>query len=416
VHVLDPLHGLTVPAFVAAANPIQEPFATLASWRHARAIAERPPLCQGDGMSRRETEQILLAIRHAQALGQPAALATVVRVHGSAYRREGARILIRADGTHECLLSGGCLEPAVAATAARVIATGASELVTYDLAEDSVWGLGIGCSGAVDIYIEPIEHDEFSRAWLDVEERGQSAVRVTPLSGASGQLLVLGDGGTMGELTTPLDAVERIARELLDAPRPHSTAVRIGDVDLFFAVCAPPPRLVIFGAGHDAVPLARGAWELGYDVTVIDVRDAFLSADRFPGATLVSDFSRLAQLVPLGPQASVVIMNHHLERDREAVRIALASDARFVGVLGPRSRLQKLVAALAAAGDPVDAAALARVRSPIGLALGAETPEEIAVSILGELIAVDRGFDGGFLTGRETGLHRPAEIRATASS
>src|SRR6476660_1176980 len=111
-------------------------------------------------MNRRETEQLLPAIRAAQAAGEPVALATVVRVTGSAYRRQGTQMLVRRDGTYECSLSGGCLEPAVAEAAVQVMTTGERALVTYDLAEDSLWGLGIGCIGAVDVLIESLADDE----------------------------------------------------------------------------------------------------------------------------------------------------------------------------------------------------------------------------------------------------------------
>jgi xanthine dehydrogenase accessory factor len=365
-------------------------------------------------MSRRETERILDAIRDVRARGQRAALATVVRVRGSAYRREGAQILVREDGTHECLLSGGCLEPAVADAAARVIETGAPALVAYDLEDDSVWGLGIGCTGAVDIYIERLDEDDpVTRAWLDVLARAEAGVLVTPLAGASGRLLVRAGGRETGALTPAIPGVREAARERLRARFPQSGCEPVGGVDLFFAVSARPPELVIFGAGHDAVPLARGGWDLGFAVTVVDVREAFLTGERFPGmtTTLVRP-GRFAEAVALGPRSFAVIMNHHLERDRESLQVALASEAAYVGVLGPRSRLNKLVAA----GAAPDAAALGRVRNPVGLALGAETPEEIAVSILGEILAVERGFDGGFLSGRETSLHRPADSRAIARS
>ena len=138
------------------------------------------------GVDRRETERLLEVIRQARAAGEPAALATVVRVKGSAYRREGTRMFVRQDGTYECSLSGGCLEPTVAEAAARVIATGEPVIVSYDLADDSVWGLGIGCSGAVDIRIERLEDDAITRAWLTILERGDAAVLVTPLSGVVG--------------------------------------------------------------------------------------------------------------------------------------------------------------------------------------------------------------------------------------
>lgn len=368
-------------------------------------------------MNRRETERILDAIRAARRAGTRAALATVVRVRGSAYRREGARILIREDGSYECLLSGGCLEPAVAAAAARVIETGEADLAQYDLEEDSVWSLGIGCSGAVDILIEPVDDDAVTAAWLGVLERGEAGVLVKSLAGP-GRLLV-GTGDSQGTLGTPaLDtAAAEVARGRLAGPNPQSGPGRVGDVELFFEVAAPPPELVLFGAGSDAQPLSRLAWELGFSVVVVDVREAFLTADRFAHATLVcAHHSEFPGRVRLGPGTSVVVMNHHLERDRECLRFALDSEARVIAALGPRSRFRRLLGALAADGYVPGEAAVARVRSPAGLALGAETPEEVALSIVAELLALERGFDGGFLNGRDESLHRPASQRADARS
>src|SRR5262249_51785484 len=126
-------------------------------------------------MDRRETERLLAAIRDVRALGEPAAVAPGGRVKGSAHRRESARVLIRQNGTYECALSGGCLEPAVADAATRVIATGEPIVVSYDLADDSVWGLGVGCSGMVDIRIERVEDDPISHRWLAILERGDTA-------------------------------------------------------------------------------------------------------------------------------------------------------------------------------------------------------------------------------------------------
>lgn len=367
-------------------------------------------------MNRRETEQILEAIHSLRARGQRAALATVVRVRGSAYRREGARILVREDGSYECLLSGGCLEPAVAEAAARVIATGTPSLTQYDLEEDSVWSLGIGCSGAVDILIERLEDDPITRAWLDVLDKADTAVLIKPLTGSGGGLLVREHDvlGSLGDPSLDGEAASR-ARARLDVSFPRAAAERIGSAELFFDVSVRPPRLVMFGAGYDAVPLARQAWELGFEVSVVDVRDAFLSAERFPHATLIAaDFTAFDSSVRLDERTFVVVMNHHLERDRECLRFALGRSAPYIGMLGPRSRFHRLMKVLKEGGLAPDAAALSRVRSPVGLALGAETPEEIAVSILAEILALLRGFDGGFLHGRETSLHRSAESSVLA--
>jgi xanthine/CO dehydrogenase XdhC/CoxF family maturation factor len=369
-------------------------------------------------VDRRETERLLEVIRQARAAGEPVALATVVRVKGSAYRREGTRMLVRQDGTYECSLSGGCLEPAVAEAAARVIDTGAPVVVSYDLADDSLWGLGIGCSGAVDIRIERLEDDALTRAWLTILERAGAAVLVTPLAGVAGRVLVDDAGIVAGGLSDP--AVEREtvarARARLRAAYPASGPEPIGGAEVFYDVAIPPPDLVIFGAGHDAPPVANLAWTLGFAVTVVDPREAFLAADRFPGAALVcAHFSQFPERVTVRAGAFLLVMNHHLERDRESLRFGLESDAAFIGVLGPRARYDRLLAGLAGQGDAPAAAKAARVRSPLGLALGAETPAEVAVSILGEILAVRRGFEGGFLSGSVRSLHRADDSRLIAS-
>jgi xanthine/CO dehydrogenase XdhC/CoxF family maturation factor len=361
-------------------------------------------------MHRRETERLLDAIRQAQAAREPVAVATVVRVLGSAYRREGTRMLVRRNGTYECALSGGCLEPSVAEAALHVIETGTPRLVRYDLADDSLWGLGMGCSGAVDIRIERLEDDQITRAWLTLLETGTAVVLVTALSGASGRLLVRATGEIAGSLDD--SAIERAAAARagarLSAPFPRSGSEPIGSCEVFFDIDTPPPDLVIFGAGPDTVPLAQQAWMLGFAVTIVDVRTAYLTADRFPAATRVAaHFSQFADKVRLPPGGIALVMNHHVERDRESLRFALESRAAYIGVLGPRSRYQKLLTDLAAQGCVPSASSLSRVRSPVGLSLGAETPEEIAVSILGEILAIRRGFEGGFLSGSVRSLHRP---------
>ena len=370
-------------------------------------------------MDRRETERLLEAIRQARAAGEPAALATVVRVKGSAYRREGTRMFVRQDRSFECALSGGCLEPDVAEAAARVIATGDPITMNYDLADDSAWGLGIGCSGAVDIRIERIEDDAMTREWLSILERGETAVLVTPLAGAAGRMIVRAAGERIGSLSKPeleREAASR-ARARLDAPYPASAAEPVGDAEIFFEVATPPPQLIMFGAGHDAPPVAQLAWDVGFSVTIVDSREAFLTADRFPAAELVSaHFSQFAERVHPSAGSFLLIMNHHVERDRESLRFALESEAGYIGVLGPRSRYERLLAALAAGGFTAPASRLAIVRSPVGLALGAETPREVAVAIVSEMLATRRGFEGGFLSGSVASLHRPDDQRALATS
>jgi len=297
-------------------------------------------------VDRRETERLVAAIRSARNAGETIALATVVRVRGSAYRREGTRMLIRADGSYECALSGGCLEPAVADAAQRVIRSGEPITATYDLAEDSIWGLGIGCMGAVDIRIERLEADQLFEQWLTALDRGEAAVLVTPLVGVEGRLLVRMNGTTVGAITDVVVSREAVlrAQSLLLDPRSQSGSEEIRGAELFFDVSTPAPPLVIFGAGYDTEPLVRQSWALGFAVTVVDVREAFLTPERFPGATLVAaHYTQFPERVHLVPTSFVVIMNHHVERDRESLRFALGSAACYIGVLGPRARYGKLL-------------------------------------------------------------------------
>jgi xanthine dehydrogenase accessory factor len=369
-------------------------------------------------VDRRETERLLEVIRLARAAGEPAALATVVRVKGSAYRREGTRMFVRQDGTYECSLSGGCLEPSVAAAAARVIATGDPAIVSYDLADDSVWGLGIGCSGDVDIRIERLDDDAITCTWLNILERGEAAALVTPLTGVSGRMIVSVGGVIAGGLSDAVVQQEAVARACgrLRAPYAVSGRESIGSAEVFSEIALPPPSLIIFGAGHDAAPVAQLAWTVGFAVTVVDVREAFLVPDRFPGATLTrAHFSQFASHVKPPPGAFMLVMNHHVERDQESLRFSLDSEAAYIGVLGPRSRYDRLLAGLAALGYAPDAAKTSLVRSPVGLSLGAETPQEVAVSILGEILAIRRGFDGGFLVGSVRSLHSPEDRRLLAN-
>ena len=370
-------------------------------------------------MDRRETERLLEVIGQARAAGERAALAMVVRVTGSAYRREGTRMFVRQNGTFECSLSGGCLEPAVAEAAARVIATGTPAIVRYDLADDSIWGLGIGCSGAVDVLIERLEDDAVTREWLTILERAESAALVTSISGVSGRMIVGAGGVIAGGLSDTVVEQQAVERALvqLRAAFPTCAIESINGTEVFLEMALPPPELVIFGAGHDAAPVVRLAWTLGFAMTVVDHREAFLSRDRFPDAALTcAHFSQFGDRVKPRPGAFMLVMNHHVERDRESLRFCLESGAAYIGVLGPRSRYDKLLTGLAAQGYTPDRAKLSRVYSPVGLSLGAETPHEVAVSILGEILALRRGFEGGFLSGSARSIHVPEGRRLLASS
>ena len=365
-------------------------------------------------MDRREAHDILDALGDARRAGRRAALATVVRVHGSAYRREGARMLIREDGALTCMLSGGCLEPEVAEVAFRVLRSGVPALRHYDLAEDVVWGLGLGCGGTVDVYIEPVDGSPLLGRWLEMLARGDRAVLATPLADAGGRIFSPAEGaaqGSTGDATLD-QAIAGAAREIMHATHPRAetrplTSAR-GEVDVFLDVAGPPPELILFGAGHDAIPLAAQAHRLGWAVTIVDARAAFTTPERFPGSRLVvAHPTQFDAQVRVSAHAFVIVMNHHLERDQAALAFALRSGSSWIGVLGPRSRYLKLLDGLASAGVAPTSAQLARVRNPVGLDIGAESPEEVALAIISGLLAERRGFGGGLLDGVTGRIHDP---------
>jgi xanthine dehydrogenase accessory factor len=365
-------------------------------------------------MERVELEEILRGIDQARADGVWAALCTVVRVRGSAYRREGAKMLVLEDGSHVCMLSGGCLEPEVALAAQEVIAGGGSRVVRYDLSEEVVWGLGIGCGGSVDILIEPLQDNPLLEAWLDVLRRGELGVAATVLiSETEFQRVLISADGTLTGVTDPvvMGHTRHVALEMMAGLYPRSETRAIHTLrhtsDVFFDTSSPAPRLVIFGAGHDAVPLNARAAELGWSVTVVDTRVAFLNALRFPGATLVNPGIHFSDHVTLNPRDFCVVMNHHLERDASSLKFCLEMGAAYIGVLGPRARYLDLLERLQNQGFTPTAAQLEAVRNPIGLDIGAESPEEVALSVMAELVAVRRGFSGGLLNGRAGRIHEP---------
>ncbi|AFD24024.1 XdhC family protein [Deinococcus gobiensis] len=359
-------------------------------------------------MNAAETRALQGALREALARGQGAAIATVVGVRGSAYRREGTRMLVLDDGAQVCMLSGGCLEAEVVEVALDVIASGEARVTHYDLSEDATWGLGIGCGGSVDVRIERVDlSDPVTAAWHAALDAGEAAALAVPLGG-QGHVLVRPDGEVVGTLADPEVHAFAVAqaRERLGLREPRAVTVRApGGGALFIDLNAPPPALVIYGAGHDALPLAAQAYALGYEVHVVDPRAAYLTPGRFPGAAL-HDLApeELGTFAPPA-RAQHLVMNHHLDRDRVCLAFALRSGAQYVGVLGPRTRALDLLAALAAEGQTFSAAQLEALRSPVGLQIGAEAPEEVALSILAELMAWRRGYGGGFLNGHAGRIH-----------
>jgi xanthine dehydrogenase accessory factor len=367
-----------------------------------------------------ELLDVLRAIEEGRDRGEPMALATVVGVKGSTYRREGARLLVPAEGRPVGTISGGCLEGEVREIAAEVMRQDRPRLLRFDLTADdeAVWGWGLGCNGVVDVFVEPAARAaEMAGAIRRAIDEQRELVAATVL-GPDGddlpagiepgaRMLVHPDATTEGSLGPPgLDReAVGLALAALDAER--SGTVAASGVRIFLEVLAPPIRLLICGAGHDARPLVRFAAELGWRVEVLDDREAFLKPGRFPGAArfVRTEPADAAAAAGVDGRTHVVVMSHNFLRDRDYLRSFLGSPAPYIGMLGPSARLARLLDALRQEGLEPDPRHLEAVHGPAGLDLGAEGPEEVAWAITGEILALRNGRTGGFLRDREGPIH-----------
>jgi xanthine/CO dehydrogenase XdhC/CoxF family maturation factor len=355
-----------------------------------------------------ETAEVLSQLTAEAEAGRRAAIATVVAIHGSAYRRPGAKLLVREAGGTTGGVSGGCLEADVRERALVALRTGMPRLLHYETGSDDrqPFGLGLGCNGAVDVFVQAATTPSF----LETARRLQRALegdapfaRSTVLEGDSaGDVLLTADGAP----TSP--GARAPARELAlaGAERLHrrETAVHeVGNpsVKVFTEVFVPPPLLLVFGAGDDAVPLARYARDAGFRVTLVDHRPAFLSAAR-----LGEEVRRLelrpedgaAGSLPTGGDVYAVVKTHSLANDREWIRRLMGTEVAYIGVLGPRTRVEDILRQLGAAADD-------RIFGPVGLDLAADGPEQIAVSIVAELLAFRAGRAPDHLRGRRGSIH-----------
>ncbi len=329
----------------------------------------------------KDLRQILDALAASPPGG--AALATLVRVEGSSYRRPGARLLVTADGRRIGSISGGCLEDDVAVHARAVLADGKPRAVTYDTTaeNDLVWGVGLGCHGIVHLLIEPVAS---APAWAGV-------LRENLRRRVATELAVVWRGGDRDPLGT-----------CLAADLPAAAAA-----EAFRQLVRPPTALVVFGAGDDARPLVRMARELGWQVTVADPRPAWATRDRFPEAddVIVVRPEDVPSRIGVDADTVAVVMTHHYRFDVPLVRALLPLPLAYLGLLGPRLRADRILSELAAGGFPVSAAMRARLHAPVGLDLGAEAPEEVALAILAEITAVRAARDARPLRERTTPIH-----------
>lgn len=347
--------------------------------------------------------QILESFARWRGAALPLVLVTVVETEGSTYTKAGHRILLTGTGEYQGLVSGGCLEGDLAEHAREVLAGEAAQLLTYDLRDDGneVFGLGLGCNGLFRVLLQPLLPATGYAPFAAIAEQllgehpATSAVVVTSNDPALpvGATLVSGADGDVGwQLPQPWQA--SLARGCVQRRSARKGEIAIEGVDgraarILYAPLRPLPRLLVLGAGLDAVPLVELASRLGWRVTV---------ADRRPAALARGDLGAAEQLLLMAPQdlargldparyAAAVVMNHHLDSDRACLHALARTTMPYIGLLGPGARRERLLADLgAAAGDLAG-----RLRGPAGLGIGADSPETIALAILAEIHALLAG-------------------------
>jgi xanthine dehydrogenase accessory factor len=371
-----------------------------------------------------ELQRLFLAYDQHRAAQRPCALATVVEVLGSAYRRPGARMLVTEDGELTGAISGGCLEGDARQRARRAIFQGEPALVTYDTRDedDPRHGLGPGCQGVVRILLEPLD---FANPDNPLELLRGFAQHPTPavlatvfetdasgLKAAVGQRILLSETGVVRG--TPLLAapLAEAAHATLTQGQPQilTLATDAGPVRASLEVLTPPLRLVVYGAGNDAQPLVHLAASLGWHITVVDGRPNLATTNRFPEAAEVRIVPvRELETATPDPLAYHVLLSHNYAYDLAALQTLLASPAPYIGLLGPRLKAQRLLDELDTFSTEQVQLLRERLHSPIGLDLGSETPEEIALCIVAEIQAQRSQRQARPLRERAGTVHIPAE-------
>jgi len=329
----------------------------------------------------KELRQIVDILESAPVGG--AALATLVDVSGSSYRRPGARLLCLADGRRAGSISGGCLEDDIVVHARSVLTNGVAGTVTYDTSaeNDLLWGVGLGCHGVVQVLIEKVDGRP---AWVRALRENWGRRKATDLA-------MVWRGAEAGRLGT------RLACDLEPLP----------GASIFRETIEPPVALIVFGGGDDAQPLVRLAKDLGWQVTVADPRPAYASPARFPGAdaVVVARPEEAAERVALDAATLVVVMTHRYAHDVPLLRQLMARPLAYLGLLGPRKRAERILDDLAAEGLPLTSEMRRRLHAPVGLDLGADNPEEVALAILAEMKASLSGRDARPLRDRTAPIH-----------
>ncbi|OUL22299.1 XdhC/CoxI family protein [Nostoc sp. 106C] len=377
----------------------------------------------------KEITTILQAFAEIQHDAEPSFLATVVNVKGSTYRRPGARMLMTQTGSIIGMISGGCLENDVFEHTRVSMPDGQPIAITYDSTadEDIVWGFGLGCNGLVQVLIERLDRDDllnplvFIQECFDKHQQGAIAT-VFAVEGAInikvGERLIIHPDNNITSNISEYSLKSALIKDAQIALQNQKSAINkyqlsLGRVDVFIEVIQPPTNLIIFGAGQDALPTVQFAKALGWQVTIVDCRANEATKERFTIADqiILSRREILHKQISVNEQTIAVVMTHNYLDDLEILKMVLPSSAKYLGILGPKRRTEKLLQDLLTAGVEYTSEQLEKLHSPIGLDIGADTPEAIALSIIAEIQAVLTNRCGGFLKNRTLPIHQQNEIK-----
>ena len=325
-----------------------------------------------------------------RAEAKPIALATVIQTWGSSPRRAGAKMALTPDGKITGSVSGGCVEGAVYETGVEVLKSNHPQLLHFGVADETAWEVGLACGGSIDIFVKSLEAELFTPLRsVFVEEI--SAVLLTVVRGPDHllghEMLLREDETVTGTISDELnEPAMNLARETL-AQGESRRAMLNEDTEVFMEVILPPPTLIAVGGVHITIALMTLAKTLGYRTVVIDPRSAFGNEDRFPHVDQLIPLwpDEAFQQIPITRSTAIAMLTHDPKLDDPALKIALASPAFYVGALGSKTTQAKRRQRLLKEGLTEEQ--LGRLHGPIGIEIGAGTPEEIAMSIMAEVVA-----------------------------
>lgn len=377
----------------------------------------------------KEIKEIIKAYDAAVHAGKKSALAAVVHLDGSSYRRPGARMLVSDEGELTGAISGGCLEGDALRKALLVLQQQQSKLVTYDTSdeEDATIGIQLGCAGVIQVLFEPIhpnQPDNPIQLLRKAVAIRQKSVLVTLFSLSNKReaqagtcLLVEANGNISGSI--PHDTLRPyIMQDVQEVMQAQKSAFKEyifegQSITAFMECLQPATALVVVGAGNDAIPMMRIADTIGWDVRVVDGRNTHARPERFGSACqiLVSKPEQVLEQLPMDEQTVFVMMTHNYNYDLAMLKALLPLPVPYIGMLGPRKKLDRMINELREEGMVITDAMLQKVYGPVGLEIGAETAEEIALSIIAEIQAVLQGKEGGQLRKKEDVIHARSATR-----